>query len=156
MGRAEPACGWGGASFKGAARKTQATRRPRRFQQPLSPPPMSDLVESAVEAARIGGAVLMARLGTRLAAVDEKGANHYVTDVDRASQRAVVDYLRGRGPDHAIGAEQGESDPGRGEYRSQIEPLDGTTNCIHGYPAGKRIKHRADPVADQRVASDKP
>ena len=95
---------------------------------------MSDLVESAVEAARIGGAILMARFSTRLAAVDEKGANDYVTDVDRASQRAVIDYLRARHPDHAVVAEEGESHPGRGEYRWLIDPLDGTTNYIHGYP----------------------
>jgi myo-inositol-1(or 4)-monophosphatase len=95
---------------------------------------MSDLLESAVEAARAGGEVLRAGRGQRPTGIDEKGLNDFVTDVDRASQRAVVEFLRRRHPDHSILAEEEEAHAGTSAYRWIIDPLDGTTNYIHGYP----------------------
>jgi myo-inositol-1(or 4)-monophosphatase len=95
---------------------------------------MGELLQSAVEAARIGGAVLLAHRGKARAAVDEKGANDFVTEVDRASQAAIVEFLRRRHPDHAILAEEGEDRPGSAGTRWIIDPLDGTTNYIHDYP----------------------
>jgi len=95
---------------------------------------MSDLMTTAIEAARIGGAVLMSRRGSRPTGIDEKGQNDYVTDVDRASQRAVIDFIRSARPDDAILAEEQESHPGTSGYRWILDPLDGTTNYIHDYP----------------------
>ena len=94
---------------------------------------MSEFLDSAVEAARIGGEILISRRGERRE-VEEKGTDDYVTDVDRASERAVVEFLRRRHPDHAILAEEGAAHAGSGGYRWYIDPLDGTTNYIHGYP----------------------
>jgi len=95
---------------------------------------MSDLMTTAIEAARIGGAVLMSRRGSRPTGIDEKGQHDYVTDVDRASQRAVIDFLRRARPDDAILAEEQESHPGTSGYQWILDPLDGTTNYIHDYP----------------------
>ena len=95
---------------------------------------MSAFLESAMEAARVGGEILLARRGVRPADVDEKGANDFVTDVDRASERAIVNCLLRRHPDHAILAEEGEARSGSTDYRWIIDPLDGTTNYIHNYP----------------------
>lgn len=89
---------------------------------------------SAIEAVRIGGEVLLAHRGRRPTGIDEKGLNDFVTDVDRASQRAVVEYLRGRHPDHSILAEEEEAHTGSEPYQWIIDPLDGTTNYIHDYP----------------------
>jgi len=89
---------------------------------------------TAIEAARISGAVLMSRRGGRPTGIDEKGQHDYVTDVDRASQRAVIDFLRRARPDDAILAEEQESHPGTSGYQWILDPLDGTTNYIHDYP----------------------
>ena len=91
-------------------------------------------METAVEAARIGGAVLISGMGSRPSGIDEKATNDYVTDVDRASQRAVVDFLRARHPDHSIVAEEDEQHAGTSGYRWYVDPLDGTMNYIHSYP----------------------
>jgi len=66
--------------------------------------------------------------------VREKGRNDFVTTVDRRAEEAIVRLIRGRFPDHAVIA--GESPPSGGSsgYRWYIDPLDGTTNFIHGYP----------------------
>ena len=93
--------------------------------------------ETARQAARIGGQVLMARRDDPDRTVDRKGARDFVTDADRASQEAIVTFLRQRHPDDAIRAEEdltvaaAPADAGR-EW--VVDPLDGTTNFIHGYP----------------------
>ena len=95
---------------------------------------MSEFLDSAVEAARVGGEILVSHHGKRPSGIHEKGTNDYVTDVDRAAERAVVDFLRRRHPDHSILAEEGRSHQGSTDYRWYIDPLDGTTNYIHDYP----------------------
>ncbi|MGD8375062.1 MAG: inositol monophosphatase family protein [Acidobacteriota bacterium] len=95
---------------------------------------MSDLMETAVEAARIGGRILLEGRRRRPATVQDKGSNDFVTDVDRRSEEAIVEYIRGRHPDHSIVAEEGADWEGSSGYRWLVDPLDGTTNYIHDYP----------------------
>ena len=92
-------------------------------------------LEAAIEAARIGGAVL-SEYGKRQApiAIGLKGVNDYVTEVDRASEKAVVDYLTSRFPDHSIVAEESSEQTRDKRFQWYIDPLDGTTNFIHGVP----------------------
>jgi len=86
-------------------------------------------------AARAGGEQLMAwrgRFQTR-----EKGVGDLVTDADLASQSAIQAVIAARFPDHAfIGEEQASgSGPIRADQLAWIvDPLDGTTNYVHGYP----------------------
>ena len=67
----------------------------------------------------------------------EKGHSDWVSEVDHAAEKAVVEELRGAFPDHAIAAEEsdwGGPTPDRAEITWYIDPLDGTTNYLHGYP----------------------
>lgn len=67
----------------------------------------------------------------------EKGQSDFVTEVDLESERLVVSTLLERFPEHRILAEEGSIDGGdaaRGPIRWIIDPLDGTTNWMHGYP----------------------
>jgi myo-inositol-1(or 4)-monophosphatase len=96
---------------------------------------MREFMETAGEAARIGGEVIRAHRGRRPAEVRDKGTNDFVTEVDRAAERAVVDFLRSRHPDHTIVAEEGQGQEGDGGYRWIVDPLDGTTNFIHDFPS---------------------
>lgn len=97
---------------------------------------LEDLLMTAEEAARAGaGVVREARRSGRAVSVTAKAANDFVTEVDREAEAAIVSTIRSRFPEHGILAEESAStDPG-GEYRWIIDPLDGTTNFIHGFPA---------------------
>jgi myo-inositol-1(or 4)-monophosphatase len=89
----------------------------------------------AVEAARAGGAVLSRRFSGRDRLIVEVKARHdYVTEVDREAEAAVVEVLRRRLPEHAILAEEGSLGGADASYRWIVDPLDGTTNFIHGVP----------------------
>ncbi len=95
----------------------------------------TELMEACVEAVRRGGAVLAERF-SQPRTIERKGSIDLVTDADRASEEAVVGFLRARFPSAAILAEEsGEhAGAGRNELRFYVDPLDGTTNYAHGVP----------------------
>jgi len=104
----------------------------------LSP---SRFEEAAREAARRPGELLRRRFRDRSRLrIETKGLRDFVTEVDHEAEELVVGYLRGRFPDHRILAEEsysktgGEMGAGRSAYRWIVDPLDGTTNFIHGVP----------------------
>ena len=66
--------------------------------------------------------------------VEIKGRHDFVTQADRDAEAAVVAVIRGRYPDHAIMAEEGSPIADRTGHRWVVDPLDGTTNFIHGVP----------------------
>src|SRR5262245_27766191 len=68
-------------------------------------------------------------LGTKSSSTD------MVTEVDREAERVIVEGLRRQRPDDAILAEEETSEQGSTGVRWVIDPLDGTTNYIYGYPA---------------------
>lgn len=91
--------------------------------------------EIAVEAARAGGEVLRQRfLGREPIAIEVKGPHDYVTAVDREAEAAIVAVLDKRAPGHAVLAEERGAGGDHVEYRWIVDPLDGTTNFIHGVP----------------------
>lgn len=88
---------------------------------------------SAIAAAHAGGAVLRRRFREPAALrVELKGRHDYVTEVDREAEAAVVGVLRRLHADHGILAEEGSGAPSPGGWRWIVDPLDGTTNFIHG------------------------
>lgn len=105
-----------------------------------------DLLETALSAAREAAAVHRAHLGrVRVADWSEKGAADFVTYVDREAESGIVSCIRARFPDHDVMAEETESEratasgvspeaPGDG-WTWIVDPLDGTTNYLHGYPS---------------------
>lgn len=95
---------------------------------------MHPLVNIAVRAARRAGNFMMRELPrVDNLTVESKGHRDFVTEVDRAAEREIVQVIRKAHPDHAfLGEEGGEA--GQSEYRWIIDPLDGTTNYLHQYP----------------------
>jgi myo-inositol-1(or 4)-monophosphatase len=90
----------------------------------------------AIEAAHAGGEVLRRRFADRdHLTVEIKAKHDYVTEVDREAEAAVVAVLRKLVPDHAVLAEEGSLGGAHSAYRWIVDPLDGTTNFIHGVPA---------------------
>jgi myo-inositol-1(or 4)-monophosphatase len=95
------------------------------------------MLNIAVKAARAAGAIInRASLDLDRLQVSAKSTNDFVTEVDHAAEAAVIDVLLGAYPGHGILAEESGSTRGAkdSEYLWIIDPLDGTTNFIHGLP----------------------
>jgi myo-inositol-1(or 4)-monophosphatase len=88
----------------------------------------------AVRAARDAGRILL-RYFDRVDSlkVSTKQRNDFVTEVDKAAEAAIIETIRKAYPDHAILAEESGSHDGN-DYLWVIDPLDGTTNYLHGFP----------------------
>ena len=97
---------------------------------------MEELLHAAVEAARAGGGVVRAALERGTFTVTKKAAADFVTDVDVASERAIVAVIRRAFPDHGLVGEEGGRQEGSSSagYQWVIDPIDGTTNFIRGIP----------------------
>jgi myo-inositol-1(or 4)-monophosphatase len=95
---------------------------------------LPSFLETAAEIAREAGAIVSS-YGERKIGFDLKGEYDLVTEADRASERLIVERLRSRFPSHSIVAEEGGGNEGESEYRWYVDPLDGTTNFAHGFPA---------------------
>ena len=94
------------------------------------------MLTAAVKAARRAGTIInRASMDVGSLAVTKKRHNDFVTEVDKAAEKAVIETLLATYPDHGILAEEsGVSGPQDAEYVWIIDPLDGTTNFIHGFP----------------------
>src|SRR5258706_5508871 len=104
---------------------------------------MHPMLNIAVKAARRAGSIInRAALDRTKLEIRAKHTNDFVTQVDKAAESAIIDIIRQAYPDHAVLGEESGSIEGRNpsgtlskaEYRWIIDPLDGTTNFIHGYP----------------------
>jgi myo-inositol-1(or 4)-monophosphatase len=92
-------------------------------------------LSSCVAAARAAGRVLVDTWGKRAhLQVKEKGRNDYVSSADRMAEEAALRLIKGRFPDHSIVAEESARKEGTVGYRWYVDPLDGTTNYLHGVP----------------------
>jgi myo-inositol-1(or 4)-monophosphatase len=97
---------------------------------------MHPVLNIAVKAARRAGAIIeRAAVGGIALDVRSKRANDFVTQVDRAAEQAVIDLVHKSYPTHTIVAEEsGRLQGSDGEMCWIVDPLDGTTNFIHGFP----------------------
>ena len=95
---------------------------------------MPELVSIAESIAREAGALLRDyyHRGVR---TEYKGDVDLVTEADRASEKLIVERLREALPSHGIYGEEGTRHALDAEYRWYVDPLDGTTNFAHGFPA---------------------
>ncbi|MDQ6620351.1 MAG: inositol monophosphatase [Pseudomonadota bacterium] len=94
-------------------------------------------LEAAIDAAQAGGQVIREGAPTSAQlAVERKNLNDFVSAIDKGSERAIIDVLSARFPSHAFhGEESGHSGVAEApEFVWLIDPLDGTTNFLHGFP----------------------
>ena len=107
---------------------------------------MHPMLNIAVRAARRAGSVInRAALEGGGFEVRTKQRNDFVTKVDHAAEEAIIEIVRKAYPDHAVLAEESGMIAGQAEYQWIIDPLDGTTNFIHGFPqycVSIAIRHR--------------
>ena len=102
---------------------------------------MHPMLNTAIKAARRAGSMInRASLDLERLQVARKGPKDYVTEVDQSVEAAIIDMLKTAYPDHAfLGEESGEHAGSEAtgevpEYQWIIDPLDGTSNFIHGFP----------------------
>ena len=119
----------------------------------------SSLVEVALDAARAAVAVHRRHLGqVRVEDWSEKGVADFVSHVDRDAEAEIVARIRAACPAHEILAEEAATAPGgagsgairAAEWLWIVDPLDGTTNYLHGFPAFSAsiaVAHRGELVA---------
>jgi myo-inositol-1(or 4)-monophosphatase len=99
---------------------------------------MHPMLNTAIKAARRAATVInRASFDIDRITVTEKQQNDFVTDVDQAAEQAIIETLLKAYPGHAILGE--ESGPSKNlnddsEFAWIIDPIDGTTNFMHGYP----------------------
>jgi len=121
---------------------------------------MQPLLNIAMRAARRAGDLIVRSL-SRLDSlkIDTKGRNDFVTDIDRKAEADIIATIRRAHPDHAFLAEE-SGKAGDGDHVWIIDPLDGTTNFLHGFPTfavsiavehRKRLQHAVvyDPMRQE-------
>ncbi|MEW5892743.1 MAG: inositol monophosphatase family protein [Pseudomonadota bacterium] len=95
---------------------------------------MHPMLNTAVKAARRAGAIInRASNDLDQLTVRSKRENDFVSEVDHAAEQAIIDTLLTAYPGHAILAEE-SGVTGESEFQWVIDPLDGTTNFLHGFP----------------------
>lgn len=95
---------------------------------------MNPTLNIAIRAARSAGNVIIRNLGKLdTLAIHTKDRNDFVTEVDRQAEQEIIYILRKAFPGHGILAEESGFQEGD-EYQWIIDPLDGTTNFLHGFP----------------------
>src|SRR5256714_14780581 len=128
------------------------------------------LLNFAIQTARDAGRLLEERFGRNLR-VRNKSELDLVTESDLASERLIIDRIKTHYPRHTILAEESGTNPpvadgNQSDWRWIIDPLDGTTNYAHGYPAfclSVALEHLGsvvvgtvyDPLRDELFAAER-
>lgn len=95
---------------------------------------MHPMLNIAVRAARSAGDIIARSLDhVDTLTISAKGENDFVSDVDKQAEQAIIRTLQKAYPDHSILAEESGHHSGN-EFEWIIDPLDGTTNFLHGFP----------------------
>jgi myo-inositol-1(or 4)-monophosphatase len=116
---------------------------------------MHPMLNTAVKAARRAGTIIN-RASNNLDSltVRAKQENDFVSEVDQKAEQAIIDVLLAAYPNHAILAEE-SGETGDSEFQWIIDPLDGTTNFLHGFPQyAISIALRVKGQLDQAVVYD--
>lgn len=117
---------------------------------------MHPMLNIAIRAARNAGNIIM-RYADRVdtLTIETKSRNDFVTEVDKQAEQEIIYTLRKAFPDHGILAEESGYDGNKDEYLWVIDPLDGTTNFVRGFPhyaVSIALKHKGK--LDQAVIYD--
>lgn len=95
---------------------------------------MHPMLNIAVRAARNAGNIIVRAMEhTDRLNITEKSENDFVTEVDKAAEKEIIRTVHNAYPDHSIMAEE-SGQHGKGDFQWIIDPLDGTTNYLHGFP----------------------
>jgi myo-inositol-1(or 4)-monophosphatase len=91
------------------------------------------MLDYLVDLSKQAGAYIQSQLGETLL-VEHKGRIDLVTHADKVSQKMIIENIEKKFPGHAVIAEEGYDKTGKEGYVWYIDPIDGTTNFVHGVP----------------------
>ncbi len=119
---------------------------------------MDPMINIGVKAARAASKVMLHNV-ERLdqLQIEKKGRADFVSEVDRQAEEIIIETIKGAYPDHAILAEESgtQGDRTQSDHEWIIDPLDGTTNYLHGLPVyGVSIALRVKGVLHAAVVYD--
>src|SRR5690606_39036033 len=122
---------------------------------------LSSSLETAVQAAHAGAAILQAYANNRSELViDTKMRNDLVSQADREAEAAVIHILRSQSPEFGLIAEETGGQTNQQLATWYIDPLDGTTNFLHGIPhyavSIALIAHAGTEINGSRLDQDTP
>lgn len=114
------------------------------------------MLNTAIKAARSAGSIInRGAQNLDVLNVQQKSINDYVSEVDHAAEAAIIQTILAAYPNHSILGEESGAQGDNAEYLWIIDPLDGTTNFLHGFPqyaVSIGLMHRG--VLDQAVVYD--
>ena len=112
---------------------------------------MSELLQVAIDAATEAGSFLKGSVGKVIAVEAKSGeARNLVSEIDRGAEEKIIRHIHSHFPHHSILAEESGGDTGPAEYRWIIDPLDGTTNFLHGlqiFSVTIGVEHNGEVIA---------
>ncbi len=96
---------------------------------------MHPTLNIAIKAARKAGDIILRYHNQiELLTIENKAANDFVSEVDKAAEDAIIDELKYAFPNHSILGEENGEILGNSQFQWIVDPLDGTTNYLHGFP----------------------
>lgn len=117
---------------------------------PLQQPNLLSVLDATIEVAKQAGSFLMHEIRqVKPSDIRQKGTHDFVSYVDETAERLIVDGLKGLWPDAGFITEEGTERQNESDYHWIIDPLDGTTNFLHGVPlysVSIALVHRRTPV----------
>jgi len=127
---------------------------------------MHPMLNIAVRAARKAGSIINRATLAGGFSVRSKRAKDYVTQIDQEAEQAIIDIVKKAYPEHGFLAEESGASQSQAEYVWIIDPIDGTTNFIHGFPqycTSIGVQHRGalahaviyDPVRNELFTASK-
>lgn len=129
---------------------------------------MSPMLTMAVRAARSAGNIIMRNVDRldRIKIAEKNQSNDFVSEVDKAAEEEIISILKKAYPDHNILAEESGRSTGDSSFQWIIDPLDGTTNFLHGFgqfAVSIALQHKGklncaviyDPARDELFTADR-
>ncbi len=96
---------------------------------------MSAIINIATKAAYAAANIIQHANGRQMKIEKKAGQNNFATEFDKLAEKTIIDIIKKAFPDHNILAEEsGEYNNSSSKYTWIIDPIDGTTNFIHGHP----------------------
>jgi len=92
------------------------------------------MIDDIIEISKKAGSLIREGFGTAFKIEYKTNESNLVTEIDKASEELIINFIKGKYPSHSILAEEGGDVRKDSEYLWVVDPLDGTTNFAHGLP----------------------
>jgi myo-inositol-1(or 4)-monophosphatase len=92
------------------------------------------MIDDIIEISKRAGSLIKEGFGTTFKIEYKTNENNLVTEIDKASEELIINFIKEKHPSHSILAEEGGDVEKKSEYLWVVDPLDGTTNFAHGLP----------------------